>query len=72
MGKLRNIVRVPTPIYESTPPPLPPTASCLVNPRACFETELNFLPVGEGEKQRIAVVGAGPAGLAGACAMAEV
>ncbi|WP_286264459.1 NADPH-dependent 2,4-dienoyl-CoA reductase [Thalassotalea atypica] len=37
-------------------------ASCLVNPRACYETELNF----ENTKQakRIAVVGAGPAGLA--------
>ncbi|WP_373084125.1 FAD-dependent oxidoreductase [Sneathiella sp.] len=36
--------------------------SCLVNPRACHETLLNYLPT---EKpQNIAVVGAGPAGLA--------
>lgn len=37
-------------------------ASCLVNPRACHETELNFQPVVV--KKKIAVVGAGPAGLA--------
>ena len=37
-------------------------ASCLVNPRACHETELNFHPVIS--KKKIAVVGAGPAGLA--------
>ena len=36
--------------------------SCLVNPRACHETELNFLPAEK--KKKIAVVGAGPAGLA--------
>ena len=36
-------------------------ASCLVNPRACRETELNYLPATS--KKRIAVVGAGPAGL---------
>lgn len=36
--------------------------SCLVNPRACYETELNFLPAKKPKK--IAVVGAGPAGLA--------
>jgi 2,4-dienoyl-CoA reductase (NADPH2) len=36
-------------------------ASCLVNPRACYETELNYLPTQR--KKRIAVVGAGPAGL---------
>lgn len=36
-------------------------ASCLVNPRACHETELKFLPA-EKTKQ-IAVIGAGPAGL---------
>ncbi len=36
--------------------------SCLVNPRACYETELNFLPVKFA--RRIAVVGAGPAGMA--------
>jgi len=37
-------------------------ASCLVNPRACHETELNYVPTQH--KKRIAVVGAGPAGLA--------
>jgi 2,4-dienoyl-CoA reductase (NADPH2) len=38
------------------------TCSCLVNPRACRETELNYLPVKKAKA--IAVVGAGPAGLA--------
>ena len=38
--------------------------SCLVNPRACHETELNYLPVTHVKK--IAVVGAGPAGLSAA------
>ncbi|WP_344760285.1 NADPH-dependent 2,4-dienoyl-CoA reductase [Luteimonas lutimaris] len=37
-------------------------ASCLVNPRACAETELNYTPTST--PKRIAVVGAGPAGLA--------
>jgi 2,4-dienoyl-CoA reductase (NADPH2) len=37
-------------------------ASCLVNPRACFETELVFLPTRQ--RKKLAVVGAGPAGLA--------
>lgn len=37
-------------------------ASCLVNPRACFETELQYLPTKS--PKRVAVVGAGPAGLA--------
>ncbi|MDX3774245.1 NADPH-dependent 2,4-dienoyl-CoA reductase [Chromatiaceae bacterium AAb-1] len=37
-------------------------ASCLVNPRACYETELNF-PLAQVTK-KIAVIGAGPAGLA--------
>ncbi len=37
-------------------------ASCLVNPRACNETTLNFRPVTT--RKKIAVVGAGPAGLA--------
>jgi len=43
--------------------------SCLVNPRACHETELNYLPVKQIKK--IAVVGAGPAGLAAATVAAE-
>jgi len=37
-------------------------ATCLVNPRAGRETELNYRPAGA--RRRIAVVGAGPAGLA--------
>lgn len=37
-------------------------SSCLVNPRACHETELNYLPTNN--KKKIAVIGAGPAGLA--------
>ncbi len=37
-------------------------STCLVNPRACYETELNYLPTQT--KKKIAVVGAGPAGLA--------
>ena len=36
--------------------------SCLVNPRACHETELTIEPAAQGK--RLAVVGAGPAGLA--------
>lgn len=36
-------------------------ASCLVNPRACFETDLNYLPVTQAKK--LAVVGSGPAGM---------
>ncbi len=48
-------------------------ASCLVNPRACFETELVISVVAENQaaRQRMAVVGAGPAGLAAACTLAE-
>ena len=44
-------------------------ASCLVNPRACHETELNYTPATQ--KKRIAVIGAGPAGLAAATVAAE-
>ncbi|WP_026375167.1 NADPH-dependent 2,4-dienoyl-CoA reductase [Aestuariibacter salexigens] len=44
-------------------------ASCLVNPRAGYETELNFTLTTH--KKRIAVVGAGPAGLAFSCYAAE-
>ncbi|GIZ12119.1 NADPH-dependent 2,4-dienoyl-CoA reductase [Pseudomonas sp. NCCP-436] len=43
--------------------------SCLVNPRACHETELNYIPTQQ--VKRIAVVGAGPAGLAAATVAAE-
>ncbi len=44
-------------------------ASCLVNPRACYETEIIVQPV-EATKT-IAVVGAGPAGLACATTLAQ-
>jgi len=44
-------------------------ASCLVNPRAAYETTLNF-PL-TNHKKKIAVVGAGPAGLAFSCYAAE-
>ncbi|MER8058379.1 MULTISPECIES: NADPH-dependent 2,4-dienoyl-CoA reductase [unclassified Streptomyces] len=43
--------------------------SCLVNPRACHETELVLAPTRT--KKRVAVVGAGPAGLACAVSAAE-
>jgi len=43
--------------------------SCLVNPRACHETILKYEPAPA--KRRIAVVGAGPAGLAYATVAAE-
>lgn len=43
-------------------------ASCMLNPRAAFETELVLLPTRTVE--RIAVVGAGPAGLAAAVELA--
>ena len=42
--------------------------SCLVNPRACNETELNYAPTTQ--PKRIAVVGAGPAGMASASVLA--
>ncbi len=44
-------------------------ASCLVNPRACHETELRIEPAAQ--RKRIAVIGAGPAGLAAATTAAE-
>ncbi|WP_374624993.1 NADPH-dependent 2,4-dienoyl-CoA reductase [Pandoraea sp.] len=43
--------------------------SCLVNPRACHETELRVEPAGR--TRRVAVVGAGPAGLAAATVAAR-
>ena len=43
--------------------------SCLVNPRACHETELRLEPAAQ--PKRIAVVGAGPAGLSTALALDE-
>ena len=45
------------------------TASCLVNPYACHETELVKLPVTNAK--HVVVVGAGPAGLAAATTAAE-
>ncbi len=44
-------------------------ATCLVNPRACHETELRIEPTRA--PRRFAVVGAGPAGLAAATTLAE-
>lgn len=44
-------------------------ASCLVNPRACHETELNYLPTDQ--KKKVAVIGAGPAGLAASTVAAQ-
>ncbi|UJR83964.1 NADPH-dependent 2,4-dienoyl-CoA reductase [Sandaracinus amylolyticus] len=43
--------------------------SCLVNPRACHETELRIEPAAT--KKKVAVVGAGPAGLAAATTLGE-
>ncbi len=50
-------------VFENKP------ASCLVNPRACAETELNYRPTNS--PKSVAVVGAGPAGLACATVAAE-
>lgn len=44
-------------------------ASCLVNPRAAHETKLNITP--SASKKKVAVVGAGPAGLAAATTAAQ-
>ncbi|AXK44246.1 NADPH-dependent 2,4-dienoyl-CoA reductase [Brachybacterium saurashtrense] len=46
-------------------------ASCLVNPRAAHETELVLNPVIPRRARKVAVVGAGPAGLEAALAAAE-
>jgi 2,4-dienoyl-CoA reductase (NADPH2) len=45
------------------------SVSCLVNPRAGHETELNYIPTKN--PKRIAVVGAGPAGMAASTIAAE-
>ena len=45
------------------------TASCLLNPRACHETELNYHPASD--LKSLAVVGSGPAGLAFATVAAQ-
>ncbi len=44
-------------------------ASCLVNPRACHETEIRILPAAR--RRCIAIAGGGPAGLACALTLAE-
>lgn len=44
-------------------------STCLVNPRACYETERVITPTAT--QKKIAVVGAGPAGLSAACIAAE-
>ena len=44
-------------------------STCLVNPRACYETELNVTPAAAIKK--VAVIGAGPAGLSAATVLAE-
>ena len=44
-------------------------SSCLVNPRACHETELNYTATNT--KQHFAVVGSGPAGISAALVLAE-
>jgi 2,4-dienoyl-CoA reductase (NADPH2) len=44
-------------------------ATCLVNPRACKETELVITPATA--RKRFAVIGAGPAGLAAAATLGE-
>ncbi|WP_298420018.1 NADPH-dependent 2,4-dienoyl-CoA reductase [uncultured Kordia sp.] len=44
-------------------------ASCLVNPRACHETEFDYKPASI--KKKVAVIGAGPAGLAAATIAAQ-
>ena len=47
-------------------------SSCLVNPRACHETELVYTPTARrGADARVAVVGAGAAGLSAALVLAE-
>jgi len=47
-------------------------ASCMVNPRACRETDLVLLPLpARPQRRTVAVVGAGPAGLATAVSAAE-
>ncbi|CAB9500779.1 Metal reductase [Seminavis robusta] len=48
------------------------TASCLVNPRACHETELIIRKLPQEQCQNISVVGAGPAGCAFAITAAQM
>ena len=44
-------------------------ASCMVNPQACHETELVYIPATN--KKKVAVIGAGPAGLSVSTVAAE-
>ena len=44
-------------------------STCLVNPRACYETERNIIATHN--KKKVAVIGAGPAGLSAASSLAE-
>jgi 2,4-dienoyl-CoA reductase (NADPH2) len=44
-------------------------SSCLVNPRACHETELNYIKTTA--SRRFAVIGSGPAGIAAALVLAK-
>ena len=48
-------------------------STCLVNPRAAYEQEIQIIPISKSQapRKRIAVVGAGPAGLAAATTLAE-
>jgi len=48
-------------------------STCLVNPRAAYEQELKIIPIAASKMahKKIAVVGAGPAGLAAATTLAE-
>lgn len=45
------------------------TSTCLVNPRACYETELEYTPTDN--PKSVAIVGAGPAGLSTALVAAQ-
>jgi len=44
-------------------------SSCLVNPRACHETELNYIRAAD--RRKFAVIGSGPAGISAALVLAE-
>lgn len=48
-------------------------STCLVNPRAAYEQELKIVPIAatQAPRKKIAVVGAGPAGLAASTMLAE-
>lgn len=48
------------------------TASCLVNPRACHETEINIHKLPTDHRLNLAVIGAGPAGCAFAITAAQM